>query len=98
MQATLTTGVVPIVLAWFVAPLLGGAASATIFALCRTLVLRHANAYNRSYWVLPPIVLLTAFVNIYFVFTKGAKKVRGCMAVTIRFQDDVCCTALVINS
>lgn len=69
---------VPIILAWFVAPLLGGCASAIIFFVCRTSVLRWPNAYQRSYWVLPPIVTVTAFINIFFVFTKGEHRRQFC--------------------
>jgi sodium-dependent phosphate transporter len=68
------TGVVPIILAWFIAPVLTAAGSVIIFLLVRTLVLRRPNALTLSYWALPPFVFLTIFVNIYFVFTKGAAK------------------------
>jgi len=68
------TGVVPIVLAWVVAPVLTGMGSALVFAIVRTCVLRRKNALTLSYWALPPFVFLTTFVNIYFVFTKGAAK------------------------
>mmetsp|Transcript_37091 Transcript_37091/g.82502 ORF Transcript_37091/g.82502 Transcript_37091/m.82502 type:complete len:676 (-) Transcript_37091:1157-3184(-) len=67
-------GVVPIVLAWFVSPILTGLASAIIFGTLRFLVLRRQNAYALSFWVLPFFVVLTSWINIYFVFTKGAKK------------------------
>jgi sodium-dependent phosphate transporter len=67
-------GVVSIVLAWFVAPILTGLASATIFGTVRFLVLRRRNAYTLAFWCLPPMVLVTVFINVYFVFTKGAKK------------------------
>lgn len=67
-------GVVSIVMAWFVAPILTGATAALIFGLVRFLVLRRKNAYAMSFWCLPPMVLVTVFINVYFVFTKGAKK------------------------
>ncbi|GFR47206.1 hypothetical protein Agub_g8886 [Astrephomene gubernaculifera] len=67
-------GVVPIVLSWFVSPVLTAAASAILFLLVRTLVLRRENSYKLSFWVLPVMVVLTSWINIYFVFTKGAKK------------------------
>jgi solute carrier family 20 (sodium-dependent phosphate transporter) len=66
--------VLPIVLAWFVSPILTGTGAALIFFICRTLVLRRQNSAKLAYWVLPPMTLLTFFINIYFVFTKGAKK------------------------
>jgi hypothetical protein len=68
-------GVLIIVLSWFFSPVLTGVASAIIFLLSRHLVLRSVNAYKRSFMVLPPMAFLTFWVNIYFVFTKGAAKV-----------------------
>jgi phosphate/sulfate permease len=68
-------GVLIIVLSWFFSPILTGVASAILFRLSRTLVLRSPHAYKRSFFVLPPMAFLTFWVNIYFVFTKGAAKV-----------------------
>lgn len=67
-------GVVPIILSWFVSPILTGTASAILYTSTRALVLRRPNSYQLSYYVLPPMVLLTTWINIYFVLTKGAKK------------------------
>ena len=67
-------GVVPIILSWFVSPILTGLASALLFTTTRALVLRRPNSYKLSYFVLPPMVLLTTWINVYFVLTKGAKK------------------------
>eukprot|EP00850_Spirogloea_muscicola_P013656 SM000094S24673 [mRNA] locus=s94:4045:7180:- [translate_table: standard] len=67
-------GVISIVLAWFIAPILTGAAAALFFFVVRFVVLRRKNAYKLSFWVLPPLVLITVFLCMYFVFTKGAKK------------------------
>jgi len=74
-------GVVPIVLSWFISPILTGLASAFIFVTTRQLVLRRENAYRISYYVLPLMVLITTWINIYFIFTKGVKK-------TLQTQDD----------
>jgi sodium-dependent phosphate transporter len=49
-------------------------AAGLIFSLCRFFVLRHRDAQRRAIYVAPPLVFVTAFINIYFVFTKGAKK------------------------
>jgi sodium-dependent phosphate transporter len=49
-------------------------AAGIIFGFCRYFVLRHADAERRAIYVAPPLVFLTAFINVYFVFTKGAKK------------------------
>ncbi|KAK9815833.1 hypothetical protein WJX72_010493 [[Myrmecia] bisecta] len=67
-------GVVSIVMAWFIAPILTGGAAALFFWITRFAVLRRRNAYNLSFWLLPPFVLITTWINLYFVFTKGAKK------------------------
>jgi sodium-dependent phosphate transporter len=67
-------GVVPIVLSWFFSPILTALASAIIFTGTRTLILRRPDSYRRVFWLLPALVLLTSWINIYFVFTKGLKK------------------------
>lgn len=67
-------GVVPIVLSWFISPVLTGMASALIFGLSRTLILRRTNSYKLSFYTIPVLVALTTWINVYFVFTKGAKK------------------------
>jgi len=67
-------GIVPIVVSWFLAPAMTALAAALIFGSCRFLVLRHPSAQQRAIYVAPPLVLITAYINIYFVLTKGAKK------------------------
>lgn len=63
-------GVVPIICAWFISPILTGAAAALLFFILRTAVLRANNAYFRSFWALPPAVFVTFFINVFFVLTK----------------------------
>lgn len=67
-------GVVPIFCSWVFSPLLTAIASATIFLLCRTFVLRRQNASKKALYVLPIAVFGTSWINVYFVLTKGAKK------------------------
>lgn len=67
-------GIIPIVLSWVFAPLLTGLSAAFIFWVVRTFVLRHPDSRQRVFWVLPFLVFVTSFVNIFFIFTKGAKK------------------------
>lgn len=67
-------GVVPIFCSWVFSPLLTAIASATIFLLCRTFVLRRQNASKKALYVLPIAVFGTTWINVYFVLTKGAKK------------------------
>lgn len=67
-------GIVPIVITWFFAPIVTGVSSASIFLITRTLILRAENSYNKSFYLLPIFMFGTTWINIYFVFTKGAKK------------------------
>jgi sodium-dependent phosphate transporter len=67
-------GIVPIVVAWFFAPIATGVCSSSVFLITRSLVLRSEHSYERSFFVLPLYVVITLWINIYFVFTKGAKK------------------------
>jgi len=67
-------GVTPIFFSWVISPVLTATASAIVFGLCKYLVLRRNNAVFKSAFVLPFAVMLTAWVSIYFVFTRGAKK------------------------
>jgi solute carrier family 20 (sodium-dependent phosphate transporter) len=69
-------GVLPIILSWFVAPVLTAAASALVFAFCRFVVLRRANGLKLAYYVLPAAVFITTFVNTYFVFTKVSRNMH----------------------
>jgi sodium-dependent phosphate transporter len=56
-------GVVPIILSWFFSPVLTGCASALIFSLVRSLVMRRKNARDLVFWVLPPAVFITIFIS-----------------------------------
>ena len=70
-------GVVPIVIAWFFAPIATAFCSASMFSLTRLIVLRSENSYERSFYLLPIFVTFCSWINIYFVFVKGAKKTIG---------------------
>lgn len=64
------SGLVSIVLAWFIAPILTGLASSLFFIIIRTCILRRKQALQLSCWLLPIAVLATSWVNVYFVLTK----------------------------
>ena len=64
------SGLVSIVLAWFIAPILTGLASSLFFIIIRTCILRRKQALQLSFWLLPLAVLATSWVNVYFVLTK----------------------------
>ncbi|KAG2492102.1 hypothetical protein HYH03_009593 [Edaphochlamys debaryana] len=67
-------GVVPIVLAWLVSPLLSGIATALLFFLIRMAILRRENSLVLSYWLLPVLVLGTIWINVFFVLNHGAQR------------------------
>jgi len=67
-------GIVPIVVAWFFAPIATGIAATVIFMITRKLVLRSENSYQRAFLVLPVVMAFVTWVNVFFVFTKGAAK------------------------
>jgi sodium-dependent phosphate transporter len=67
-------GVVPIIVSWFFSPILSAFASALIMLTCRTFVLRRQNSTVIAIWFTPIAVAFTTWINLYFVFTKGAKK------------------------
>jgi sodium-dependent phosphate transporter len=56
---------------------LTGLCSATIFGIVRWAVMRRKNAKTLVFWVLPPAVGVATFINIFFVFAKGAAKSLG---------------------
>eukprot|EP00301_Raphidiophrys_heterophryoidea_P011391 c174_g1_i2.p1 GENE.c174_g1_i2~~c174_g1_i2.p1 ORF type:complete len:223 (-),score=42.68 c174_g1_i2:183-851(-) len=74
-SVTKYAGVTPIVLSWFISPVLTATAAALIFSVSRFLILRRKNAHQLAYFALPCMVMLTVWVNVYFVFTKGSKKI-----------------------
>lgn len=67
------SGMVPVFVSWFLSPLLAALITLIIFIIIRTLVLRHQNSTKIAYWVLPILVFLTIFINLFFILTKGAK-------------------------
>jgi len=67
-------GIVPIVTAWVVSPILTGVASFLLMLLIRTVVLRSQNRVVLSIVALPISIFTTTWVNLFFVLTKGAGK------------------------
>ncbi|GIL86085.1 hypothetical protein Vretimale_13891 [Volvox reticuliferus] len=65
-------GMVPIVVSWFISPLMSGLATAMLFFIVRTAILRRERSLELAFWALPVLVLLTVFINVYFVLFKGA--------------------------
>ncbi|CAM9488196.1 unnamed protein product [Ascophyllum nodosum] len=65
-------GVSAIVVSWVVSPLASAILSCALFYTVRSLVLRSPNAYERSFYVYPLLVLGTVAVNVFFFLYKGA--------------------------
>jgi sodium-dependent phosphate transporter len=71
-------GVVPIILSWFVSPILTAITAAVIYGINVLCVLKSKHSLHRSFYVLPILIFATIMIDIYFVFTKV------CMYVCMR--------------
>jgi sodium-dependent phosphate transporter len=60
-------GIVPVVISWFLSPLLAALITLILFLIVRTVVLRRANSTKIAFWVLPILILLTFFINLFFI-------------------------------
>ncbi|GFH30010.1 phosphate transporter, partial [Haematococcus lacustris] len=67
-------GVVPIILAWFISPIFTSIAAGLLFMALRMFVLRRQNGNTLALWLLPFLVMLTVYICVFFVFTRGIKK------------------------
>jgi sodium-dependent phosphate transporter len=63
-------GVVVIIASWFISPVLAGLMSFILFSLLRALVLRGPKAPTKAIWCLPILLLITLFVNLFFILFK----------------------------
>ena len=68
-------GIVPVLLSWFVSPILAFIATSILFLGVRTLVLRRKNSFNLGCIALPFLVGLTFFVIVVFIIQTGRHKV-----------------------
>lgn len=66
-------GLVPIIISWFTSPLLSAMLSIIIFSLNKRFILESKNSDHIAYYALPPLVLITVFINMFFILYKGAK-------------------------
>jgi hypothetical protein len=51
----------------FLSPLLAALVTLVLFLLIRTFVLRRANSTKIAFWTLPVLLLLTFFINLFFI-------------------------------
>lgn len=68
-------GIVPIVISWFLSPLAAALICLIMFLLVRTAVLRRKNSTKLAYFLLPVFLLVTVWINVFFIITKGAKNI-----------------------
>jgi len=64
-------GIVPVVISWFLSPLLAALITLVLFLIVRTFVLRRANSTKIAFWVLPILMILTFFINLFFILVSG---------------------------
>jgi sodium-dependent phosphate transporter len=70
-------GIIPIIISWFTSPILSCIISSLIFSGNRYFILRNKNSAKIAYYALPPLVLMTVFINLFFILYKGAKAELG---------------------
>jgi sodium-dependent phosphate transporter len=61
------TGIIPVIVSWFLSPLLAALITLVLFLLIRTFVLRRDNSTKVAFWVLPVLMVLTFFINLFFI-------------------------------
>lgn len=66
-------GIVPIVISWFLSPIAAAIVCFVIFLLVRTLVLRRQNSTKLSFYVLPVLIIITIWVNLFFILVSDAQ-------------------------
>ena len=76
-------GMVPIVLTWFVSPIIAGVFVLVMFGVLRTFVLRSPHSFARALWVLPGCVGLLLFVLTVFIAQTYYKNKLGFAATKL---------------
>lgn len=74
----LVQGMVPIILSWFVSPILAFIATSILFVGVRTMVLRRKNSFNLGCIALAFLVGLTFFVIVVFIIQTGEQICSPC--------------------
>lgn len=86
-------GMVPVILSWFVSPILAFIATSILFLGVRTLVLRRKNSFNLGCIALPFLVGLTFFVIVVFIIQTGMHEcaTRHCYMCLVCAMLNNCC-------
>lgn len=82
------SGVLGIILSWFISPIFSGIFSSGLFAILRQSVLRSQDSNKRLKLAFPILVGITLVINSFFIIYKGAKglglhNISAPLAVTI---------------
>lgn len=59
-----------IIISWFLSPIAAALVCLIIFLLIRTLVLRRPNSTKVAFWVLPVLIIVTIWVNLFFILVR----------------------------
>eukprot|EP00775_Hariotina_reticulata_P003090 gene3090-3369_t len=73
-------GIVPIVISWFLSPVAAALVCLILFLIVRTAVLRRTNSTKIAFFVLPVLIIITIWINLFFILTKG---VRGIATIEV---------------
>jgi sodium-dependent phosphate transporter len=65
------TGIIPVIISWFLSPLLAALITLVLFLIIRTFVLRRTNSTKVAFWVLPILMVLTFFINLFFILVSA---------------------------
>jgi len=68
------SGVVGIVISWFISPLLSAFFAVLMFLFVRTFILRSKNAFSRALKFYPVLIFLAVWINVFFIISKGISK------------------------
>ncbi|KAG5488022.1 hypothetical protein LSCM4_08246 [Leishmania orientalis] len=66
------SGFVPIVISWFLSPLLAGAAASILYCLARYLLLERTFAVRLAPYLMPVVVFVVFFLEFIFIFINAA--------------------------
>lgn len=69
------SGVVTIIISWFASPLCAGLMAYLLFMALKYGILRRKDSTSWSIWLLPLLLFITVFINVFFILYKGASKV-----------------------
>lgn len=70
----LPTGVVAIIVSWFISPIASGLIATTLFAFTRTFILRAKNSLGRVQMFYPALIWFTIWINTFYLLAKGLNK------------------------